>query len=82
MAIVLGFHDPEARTLLSQHRLDDGIVHDNLAASDCSCSQSDHPTPNTSVGADGGVCFACGGMTQRTGSCTTCTSCGTSSGCG
>jgi hypothetical protein len=29
----------------------------------------------------GGVCSACGGMTQPTGSCETCTVCGTSGGC-
>lgn len=30
----------------------------------------------------GNSCFACGGMTVRTGSCETCTTCGTSGGCG
>lgn len=30
----------------------------------------------------GNSCFACGGMTVRTGTCETCTSCGTSGGCG
>jgi hypothetical protein len=31
---------------------------------------------------DGGICFVCGGMTVRTGTCTTCTECGETGGCG
>lgn len=63
--------------------------HTNLVAHLCACNKGTYglrngaePPHNSAVGADGGTCFACGAMTVRTGSCTTCTSCGTSSGCG
>lgn len=49
-----------------------GQVHDPV---------KDLPPRNAAL-PDGGVCFKCGGFTVRTGSCTTCTSCGTSGGCG
>lgn len=42
---------------------------------------SHHSKPSTAGLPDGGVCFACGGLTVRTGTCTTCVSCFLSSGC-
>lgn len=69
-----------------------GLVHTDWQASRCVCQQSPthHPSERLAVGqairavgADGGVCFSCGGMTIRTGTCTECTNCFTSSGgCG
>lgn len=46
----------------------------------CACAKV---APRPQVGLpDGGICFRCGGMTVRTGTCTTCTTCGETGGCG
>lgn len=75
---------------LAGHNLTASVLHTNLVLTQCACYEHQglkngaepHPQPNRAVGADGGVCFKCGGMTVRTGTCTTCTSCGESGGCG
>lgn len=67
-----------------EHNLLPNFVHTNLQAFMCACKEavaSVQPRPQTSA-PDGGICFACGGITVRTGTCTTCTECGTSGGCG
>lgn len=78
---------PSAWDALAEHRLLPGYIHNNLEASECSCRLTDRAPknslpPRNAALEDGGICFACGGLTVRTGSCTTCTECGTTSGCG
>lgn len=70
----------EVAALIRQHRLDPTVTHDDLQASTCRCGKVNvvaKPPVST-----GDMCASCGGMTVRTGSCHTCTSCGTSGGCG
>jgi hypothetical protein len=70
---VFGFPHRSVVELLQPHRLGAGIMHDNLDRSRCACMR----------GADAGqVCMECGGMMIRTGTCHTCTECGTTGGCG
>ncbi len=68
----------------SRHRLDlEAFLHDDFGHQRCSCSGQRVSAPPRMTGLpDGGTCFACGGMTVRTGTCTTCTSCGETGGCG
>lgn len=75
---------PEVQAALSRHDLS-FPAHDNLTYEDCKCANPNREhieQARQAMGADGGTCFACGGMTVRTGSCTTCTNCATTSGCG
>jgi hypothetical protein len=83
-------HAPERmpESVLSQlvgHNLSPDITHTNLVADECACAHTKvvaqvvskpPPTP------DGGICYNCGNMTVRTGSCMTCTACATTTGCG
>lgn len=85
----VGATPPGVFDALRGHNLVDGFVHTNLQADMCACKGTGsagtvvHSAPKPQVSTpDGGICFNCGGMTVRTGSCTTCTSCGTSGGCG
>lgn len=61
------------------------VWHDNLDAKLCACarySQAAVVSAPAGAGFDGETCASCGGMTQRTGSCRTCTTCGANTGCG
>jgi hypothetical protein len=88
---------PEVAQALNRHDFTFDKPHTNLVAEQCICAKPPPdkepvegalmfptmPAPNRAVGADGGTCFACGGMTIRTGTCTECVNCFTSSGgCG
>jgi hypothetical protein len=70
------------------HSLVENLIHTNLQADLCICSaqstsyRAKVTIPSRLSSPDGGICYACGGLTVRTGSCTTCTTCGTSGGCG
>lgn len=88
--------DPESLAMLARHDQSFAGEHTDLQSGLCACtrfvgterpgdaaSAASQPQRYSAVGADGGTCFACGGMTIRTGSCTECTNCFTSSGgCG
>lgn len=71
----------EIRDLVAEHNLHVPIVHDNLQAGQCVCAVAiaivEHP-PQSS----GNACQVCGGIMVQTGTCTTCTGCGTTGGCG
>jgi hypothetical protein len=83
---------PEVEAEVRLHDLTADWLHTDLDHMLCACRNlSRWPEPVVVVSArpplgaglqDGGVCFACGGMTVRTGTCTTCTSCGETGGCG
>lgn len=69
---------PSVVQLLSTHVLRADVEHDDLDRDSCRCARLRQP-----AGAfDGETCPHCGGMTQRTGSCRTCTTCGSTTGCG
>jgi hypothetical protein len=74
---------PEVETEVRAHRgFADPVLHTDYQASLCECSQVVASVPGNAALPDGGICFACGGMTVRTGTCTTCTGCGETGGCG
>lgn len=50
-------------------------LHDNLHPGWCSCNRSRRHD-------DGNTCSDCGGTMIRTGTCHTCTTCGSTGGCG
>lgn len=69
---------PDVERALLEHRLGNpDVVHTNLRAEDCACQRL-MAVPRAS----GNACGVCGGMMVRTGTCETCTSCGTTGGCG
>lgn len=72
----------EVQAAFAQHQHLDGFVHTNLAASECECAGVVAKAPVNEQLPDGGICFSCGSMTVRTGTCTTCTGCGQTGGCG
>jgi hypothetical protein len=55
--------------------------HTNLDIAYCVCKAQVAALKPQAGLPDGGICFKCGGMTIRTGTCTACTSCGESGGC-
>lgn len=65
---------PSVVALMQRHALGVGIVHDDLQASTCACRKR--------AASEGQVCASCGGLMVRTGTCHTCTQCGTTGGCG
>lgn len=71
---------PSVVGLLADHQ-HPAATHSDLDAARCSCRHLGTPVaaPPRSTG---DICMSCGGMTVRTGTCHTCTSCGTSGGCG
>lgn len=72
-------HPDVARLVMAGHALADStIVHTDLTASGCACLRMVRVVPQST----GNSCAECGGMTVQTGTCSTCTSCGTSGGCG
>lgn len=64
---------PSVVALMQKHRMGIAQVHDDLDATRCLCRRDRD---------EGETCRDCGGMTVRTGTCTTCTECGTTGGCG
>lgn len=84
----------ESAAILRRHNLVEGLAHTDLDPSRCICSDpywsgrgysqgvSNAVQMRSGFSADGGTCHACGGMTVRTGTCTTCTNCGETGGCG
>ncbi len=79
---------PEVMTEVLKHNLSLGedflhndYHHDECACRDLSAFIVQKPRALATL-QDGGVCFACGGLTVRTGTCTTCTQCGETGGCG
>lgn len=78
MSNILEVNDPESATLLAQHR-NPSAVHTNLQPGQCACAGTIVMARPVS---SGDICAVCGGMTVRTGTCTTCTECGTTGGCG
>lgn len=70
---------PEVQALIDAHNPTFQGDHTNLQVHQCACATK--PKPQLSL-PDGGVCPRCGGMTVRTGTCTTCQTCGESGGCG
>lgn len=73
----------DVRAELEQHRLGLPVVHDDYQHALCACASAVVSAPPANPGLpDGGICFRCGGMTVRTGTCTTCTGCGETGGCG
>lgn len=73
---------PEAQRALVDHAPGPNVIHSNLIVTQCVCAVLIEKRPVQSAGPDGGTCFICGNMTVRTGTCTTCTACGTTTGCG
>lgn len=81
---------PAVLALVRQHNLVPRFTHCDLEPSACCCLTSAQTFTEAEVRAavytgglqDGGICFACGGLTVRTGTCTTCTTCATTGGCG
>ena len=70
----------EVAYLARQHNLAFPGEHTNLTASLCLCQKTQVVASRPNL--TGEVCAVCGGMMVRTGTCTTCTSCGTTGGCG
>jgi hypothetical protein len=70
----------EDAALVRRHNLAFQGEHDNLQPTDCVCRRARvvAAPPRSS----GNACHVCGGITVQTGSCTTCTGCGTTGGCG
>lgn len=71
----------EVHYLARQHnRTDQAFLHTDLDKKHCACRflavVSARPQQT------GETCRECGGMAVRTGTCTTCTECGTTGGCG
>jgi hypothetical protein len=70
--------------------LGEDFLHTDYDHDECYCrdlsAYAGFAVPRRSAAAgglqDGGTCFACGGLTVRTGTCTTCTQCGETGGCG
>ena len=59
------------------------FVHDNLIGSRCACQMTIVEVWPYSANSEGRICAGCGGSNfRRTGSCMTCTDCGSSDGCG
>ncbi len=82
---VVDVTDPELERLVRLHDLSDPeYVHADYVASQCGCASRAavgsvvKAVPNTT----GEVCASCGGMMIRTGTCTTCTQCASTGGCG
>lgn len=87
---------PEVAALAADHDLSLGesFLHTDLNVLGCECWPTRRLQPQYQVGfqpeavamasgmPDGGVCHVCGGLMVRTGTCTTCTSCGETGGCG
>lgn len=74
---------PEVRTELALHRGGSEVTHTDFRHEACACARLVASRPPAQLGLpDGGVCFRCGGMTVRTGTCTACTTCGETGGCG
>lgn len=85
---------PEVKAAVMLHNLTDlTLVHTNMVAGQCICAQV--PDVEDTMGiqryvaaredrpqSSGDSCYKCGGITIRTGTCTTCTTCGESGGCG
>ena len=71
-------NDPESASLLAQHRQPNG-VHTNLQPAQCTCGGT---VVMARPFSSGNICPACGGIMVQTGTCTTCTECGTTGGCG
>lgn len=69
---------PEVSEMISKHKLTQPVIHDDLDATRCVCRSVVVARPQST----GNACADCGGMTVQTGTCHTCTSCGTSGGCG
>lgn len=70
----------EVALLVQTHRTEDSsLVHTNLTASQCVCTNA---VVRVAPRSTGNGCSNCGGMTVQTGTCYTCTTCGTSGGCG
>lgn len=81
----------DSAAIVRRHNLVEGLVHTDLEPGQCICADAYWSGRGYSPGvkgvqmrssADGGTCHACGGMTVRTGTCTTCTNCGETGGCG
>lgn len=73
--------DEETQRLIELHNLAWDGEHTDLQPTACECklaiSVVDRP-PQSS----GNACFVCGGITVQSGTCTTCTNCGSQGGCG
>jgi hypothetical protein len=73
---------PEVEAEVRKHVLIPGYTHTDYQALLCRCTE---PAPKKSYAdslPDGGACHVCGGMMVRTGTCSTCTQCGETGGCG
>lgn len=65
--------------MIPAHNLrNERFVHTNLEARSCACQGITFVRPQQT----GEMCSSCGGMMVRTGTCTTCTECGNTGGCG
>lgn len=82
---------PDVLAALMRHDLAYKAPHTNLLVTMCACATrvvpispandpKNDPPKNTAL-PDGGTCFKCGGMTVRSGTCTTCMNCGEGGGC-
>lgn len=70
--------NPALVELVMAHDLRDSrMVHTDLDVSRCACRHVVYQRPQQT----GNTCANCGGMAVQTGTCTTCTECGTSGGC-
>lgn len=67
---------PEVRQVLVQHNQSE--MHDDYDPTRCRCRRAVSRAPNMT----GSFCADCGSMMVRTGSCETCTGCGSTGGCG
>lgn len=71
--------DSETEELVRRHNLSYDGEHTDLQPGACACrARVVAAVPVSS----GDACYVCGGLTVRTGTCTTCTNCGTTGGCG
>ena len=71
--------DVETQALVAQHRRDYPGEHTNLQPAMCACrAVVVARAPNIT----GDISPCCGAMAQRNGSCTICTSCGSTAACG
>lgn len=73
--------DVEVKAAIAMHDMrDPNTLHDDLQASTCCCRQQ-KAVARVSV-ADGPPCLSCGDLTFRSGSCYSCHTCGSTTGCG
>lgn len=69
----------ELRVLLEPHNLkNETLLHTDVDVRGCACRAVVARPPQSS----GNACHDCGGIMVQTGTCTTCTGCGNTGGCG